>query len=60
MSAASLPSIPICPVTSECLKGTRGAKLGKRIRHVDKRRVDVVGGKGKICGALALEVMLSE
>jgi hypothetical protein len=32
--------------------GTRGAELGKRIRHVDKRGVDVVDGKGEICGAL--------
>lgn len=40
--------------------GTRGDELGRWIRHVDKRGVDVVGGKGEICGALALKVMLSE
>ena len=28
------------------------AELGKRIRHVDKRGMDVVGRKGEICGAL--------
>jgi hypothetical protein len=32
--------------------GTRGAELRKRIRHVDKRGVDAVGGKGEKCGAL--------
>lgn len=35
--------------------GTRGAELGKRIGHVEKRGVDVVGGKGEICGARLAE-----
>ena len=31
--------------------GHAGLNSGKRIRHVDKPEVDVVGGKGEICGA---------